>query len=1349
MPQLLVEHFSTDPAKSATPAHLTLNASAPGVAKQAMITGDIAAAAPIKTAAFKVAVTGIQADAIGPYLRPFGIDEAFDDAAFTCSINGQFEARADGSSHATLNVADVKLADGGHDLIDMAHVGIRDASFDPKANRVRFEEVDFTGPTLPIARDADGTIRLLGLRTIAIPTATPTTRPIAARMPTTTATASVTASLPSFELGKLTWHGSKITLDDRATSGPPLNVVLDDITAGIEDLTLATHGSGKPGKVALNVRAPGLIETLDVAGTLTPAADALSFALHGDSTGITFNRIRPLLAQLHLESMLKAGVVHFEADGSLRGDGGVVRADAAIHNASLIDGETKWLAVGDAAIRGASFDGKRVRVEAIQVEAPHASVDRDEAGLLSIAGIKLLPIPPASTVIAAAPIAAAPPTQVDLTLPIVAQLDAFVVNNASLDWKDASTLPAAQLGATAQVSVKNLLIGEDAPAASYTIDVASPGIVDHLGVSGTLKLAPHEQAITAVVKGTGLGGQVVEGYLPSTIGVDLAGRSVAASMSASLKPDARGGSTGTFELKDAAITAADGTTLDAGIRSIHASIDRVDLPGKTIAIDELSADGAQFAASQDAAGIHALGVTIAPTPLRASKPVLATAEPVAAAGVSDVAAIVRASNEAMPRITVKKLSLTAERLSFSAAALAEPVAIMNATLTNDNDLIAIGGPTPADNPPVHLRASAGLDKLIGSLSADAHLAPFASEPTATVSVDANHIDGSGLTRLMPSLDALIDGRDLSDAHFATALESRFAFTRRGPMGIDLTRDVTGEVVIKGTQLTIPGNDRPLVGVSEIRAEKIRVSPASGSVVIGAFDIAKPIASVVRDADGVHVAGLTIKILQPTPPASTQPSSQPAAQEIVVTAEKPASPPTEAKAETATPALPGGDIRIDRLTMSGVDFRIEDRVNTPHSVIPVTDLDVEVVGLSTRALSEARPVRFSAVVSAGKVPLPPRKLKVGVESEDREVFAEASANGNLTLYPKPSGYVRGSISGLELTAVRGLASEYGLTLGGGTFDGRLDVRLKNADTFEAKVWPTFNELRMKEVPNGPIQSTFQLPAPPDVIISTLEDADGSLTFPITVPIDAGKLDTGAVIGSAVGSVGKVLAEAMIAAPLKAGKLMGSLVGLDMSGDRTKGLEPITLTFAAGESQLSGDQENALQHVRDLMRKDDTIEVTIQHELGSDDVALADERVNLGTDDSSAIATQLLARKRDLQRRYAEESADVVVTMATGTSKTAEASATRLRETATQLKLTEDGLDSVFDLLRPGADRQAIRRTKAAAILLADLRLRSVQESLQQTKVRDIADRVRRSNALFNPLEGGPGQVKIVLTRRAKS
>src|SRR5262249_29177442 len=154
-------------------------------------------------------------------------------------------------------------------------------------------------------------------------------------------------------------------------------------------------------------------------------------------------------------------------------------------------------------------------------------------------------------------------------------------------------------------------------------------------------------------------------------------------------------------------------------------------------------------------------------------------------------------------------------------------------------------------------------------------------------------------------------------------------------------------------------------------------------------------------------------------------------------------------------------RIERFTVSGADVRLEDRVGTPVTILPINQLDVDIKGLDSRVLVEKRPIRFSVLAGAGKVPLPPRKPKPGVETEEREAFAEASAVGDLTLVPKPQGFVKASLSGLELNAIRGVVSEYGIELAGATMDVRADVRMRGLDTFDAQIYPTFNELRLKE------------------------------------------------------------------------------------------------------------------------------------------------------------------------------------------------------------------------------------------------------------------------------------------------
>src|SRR5262249_11739458 len=121
---------------------------------------------------------------------------------------------------------------------------------------------------------------------------------------------------------------------------------------------------------------------------------------------------------------------------------------------------------------------------------------------------------------------------------------------------------------------------------------------------------------------------------------------------------------------------------------------------------------------------------------------------------------------------------------------------------------------------------------------------------------------------------------------------------------------------------------------------------------------------VIDKEGLNALGLVVKL------PSTQPATQP------TVAAKPSTQPVVAKAEPAKPTTapvvvaskPSGEVRIDKLLISGLDAQFEDRASDPPMMIPLNGLDVEVRDFSTLAPYEDRPIKFSAVLNAGKVKL---------------------------------------------------------------------------------------------------------------------------------------------------------------------------------------------------------------------------------------------------------------------------------------------------------------------------------------------------------------------------------------------
>lgn len=1335
VPSLEIDNVSTDPAQSGQPAAIKLQASAPGLVNDVRIDGHAKPADKLKTLDLNVAATGIAPQAAAPYLAALGLKSNLSSGQFNCTLTSQVQADPDGSIACGFKLANLRFSDQNRELVKLDHVEVRDASVSGDLSRIKLGLVSVEGPVVPMQRDAAGVLSIGGLEqarggavalnAAAPPVAQATTRP------------SSPLRLPAIEIDKLDWHGASFAVQD-LRANDPLNLSVRNIDLDARNLMLDPAAArATPGSIHFAMNSPGVVDRLEVQGTITPKQDSLSFSLTGNGSGVTGKGLRPFLATLGIEPVLREGRLKFAASGSAREERGRVAADFSLTDVSFADGDSQWLGVGSVRVRDASFDGKALDVGAIQIDNPTAMVSRDGNGLISVAGIKqLAPRPTASL---RAPATTQPsPTQLDLTLPVIARINSFKLSDASLHFRDDAVLPHTDLWATVALSADGLAAGEDAPAARFEAMIASPGIIDSLKAAGTLKASPKTQQIGFSVTGSGVRGQAIEPYLPRNARVRFNDGHFAAKVSAEIDRNPQGGSSGSLSITDASLSDGRSATPVGALRSLHVGVDRIDLPGKRIALNDVTVDGAELDAVQDSTGISLLGVTFAPQPLRPARPTRPAMEPVASERAADVAQVVREGREAAPLITLKKLAVNADRISFKSPSVAEDLALTHLSLATAAPIELLGN-DPARRPPMEFRFSAGVGKLIDSVSLDASLAPFAAEPRARIDLNVGGIHGNELTTFLPGLKETLDGKDLSDGRLSAVAEARFSFTRRGPLGIDLTRDVTAEFELKDLMLSERGVERPLGGVGGIRGERIRFSPATGAVVAKSIEVTKPVAHVVRDADGIHFLGLTLK----NPPPATQPAAPPAAE----------STPTVATAESARAARAsagGPGVRVDRLTVSDVDFSFEDRVSKPATILPINALDVEVTGLDSDARVQPKPIRFSAIVGAGPVALPPLQPKGGQAVEMRPAFAEASANGNLILVPKPSGYVKLSLSGFELGSIRGLAQEQNIKLTSGTFDFRADVRMQGTDSFNARLYPTFSNLRVTEPPKGPIERILKLPVPLDVGLAAVEDADGSITFPLNVPFQAGKLDGWTIIGSAVGSVSEVFGQAVVAAPVKAAKLLGNIAGLDTSSSHSKPIPPVLVAFGPGESELTLEQSQVLNRLLDRLHRDPTLEVTIQQTLAPKDVERVRQRSNPTVGDSLALAQWLRERKFELQSRQARLFSQVHAGIAAQDKRQTNDSLEALRATCIELKETEDGLDQVLALVGPGADRQSDRRTKAAALLLANLRLRSVQQYLLSSNVKSISERLRKSNATYNPNERlNSGEVTLVLVHRAKS
>jgi hypothetical protein len=837
-----------------------------------------------------------------------------------------------------------------------------------------------------------------------------------------------------------------------------------------------------------------------------------------------------------------------------------------------------------------------------------------------------------------------------------------------------------------------------------------------------------------------------------------------------------------------------------GLKSFKVIAPRVDPAHDIIAVSEVSLTGLEASAQRDAQGAtRVLGLVMSPNPPPAPPPAppttrraAPTTKPAAAPATApapappatapttapinteqEIARLVVEARRPLPLFTLDKLDINASRIEWLDASVpgAKPLSIRDLRLRNV-ERVELGGPKAESLPPTKIELTTAAEPLARRITLTAQAAPFAMEPVAKLDLNAEGISGRAVTDLRPDLAAKIDGGKLTDGKFSTSVEAHAKFDRRGPRDFDLSRGFQLDVAMKGPTFA-DDKDTVLAGVESLQCDALRVEPKTGRIHAKVLEVNKPIATASRDAEGLHLLGLTFK---PAPAAATQPATAPAP----APAPAPQVAQAPATAPTTAPAGPKSEIRVDRLLITGIDAHYKDTTAQPALEVPLNNLDVEVRGFTTLALSEPRPVRFSVVVGADKVRLPRHTKGAGIagavgdaaaliggqqaetltdeeQFEDRELFAQVTTPGNLVLYPAPTGYVKTSVSGFELSAISGVAAQNEINVSSGIFDAAVEGFFRDDGSLDARCKFVFTDLAVAEPPNGPIVRHLALPQSLDLVLAAVREADGSITLPMNVPVEKGQINIAAAKASAVGALGGIIATALASAPAKMVGGVGDLIGLGaLGGDAKKApIAPVPLAFGTGDATLDATDIDQVQRLGTMMRKDKTVELTVRHELGPADVEVAKLRANPSPDDALAMARRLQARKGELVAARRELAARARAELASLPEEQTRATLTELRTLDREIAAAEDASDLLYDMLRPGADRQATRRTRAASLQIAQERLSTVRDALTAAagpKAQLASERVRTTNPQFDVSEelpdGSGGRVMVNVVKKKR-
>ncbi|MFT4513195.1 MAG: hypothetical protein ACI91B_001897 [Planctomycetota bacterium] len=1228
----------------------------------------------------------------------------------------------------SVDLTRVKIRSQQEPMLELEHVAIRDVR--TLDDTFAIGSIELVGPELAVRKEADGSMLLAGLRIKAgAPSALAEPPPPPARLHDV-------ITLPKLRLGSFSWSGTKLVYTD-ATVTPETTISLQDLDVHADAITIGERAP--PGRLTVAFRVPDVLEKFTAQLTLKSTENSLRVDLESTTSGITLQGLRAFTAPLGIQSELDSGEFQFTAGADVTFlENGELAANAELLNVRLTDGDQKLLSLRG--VRGTDFSLSHLGTWTIQ--DPFVKVHRDAEQALHVLGLRLGQSDAAAAASADAPTSArSKPTK-------PAQEPGPNTLNPSFTHGDLTLDRTTIAWTDARYPNRTFSIGLDAKVLAEHVDGKLPvnvtlrldRAIQSCGIEAQLQLDPARDTITGKLTATGIQGSELAMLLPEGISCTLVDGTLDANF-------------------DAGINKLDSSAMHAILRGLKLQDRSVELA----AIDEIVFDIASASDTEvhitDAhvKGIRA-SVTMTPDALHVPGFALATvtenpATPTAAPTATAPNNAVRTEPLTLPKLRIDALALNLERFELldRRGEDAEPLVLQTDLLLLE---AWIGDPN-ADVPnPMKLQMIGNVQPFGAKFRANAKLSPFDLTPTLDVDFSLEKFDTTQLQRVMPSLANQIRGE--ATALTATAkLHAFLNMKRREASKFDFNRSLGAELVIEGLKLHDANTDEPYASIASIDAVVRAIQPASGSVLLRSLTIDDPKLRVEKDADGMHIAGF----LLPTPPAAEPTETQPEG----------TTPPVEPSKPAATPApTDAGEFAIDRFDLLGVNVDFKDATTDPPTHLMLTDTDAQLRRFSTRAFTEPRPMSFSVTVRGGPVQLERRVIKSSVvaglltagaealvganqehEYEQRAMLDELSADGQLQLFPTTLGRINLSLTELELAAFRGIAKQAGVDLTDGLYDMRVDIDLKGYDGIDIRSNHVLTYLALDEPPDGPIYRYLRLPAPIQTILFLLRNADDQQRIPISLHVPADGVSQSAIVALAVENLIKLIGDAFSSAGNRV--IEGASGGL-LGG--SSGIPDIAIEVPFGDGSPLPDAHD-LGPLIEAAVDDETLSIVLTHEMGAGDQPRAYQLANPEAEVVRATIARLQQKRTELEAQRTPLAADIVALYAAGKPQ----EAWRLQEELHTVDRHQGellvALNSAIDQIGNPRERSALRRTRQAALALAEARLNAISKELTEgcpqllvTASADSAARIERRPGRGLPIAGLPsgGRIVAVLRRR---
>lgn len=1337
--QVTLQQLHIDPNTSnpSAPSSFQARIEAPGLIDHIETLGQIQLESTQLMAQLVTTAQGVTLKNLRPYLVPLGWEPTLNNGRFTASLTAQLASQADSTQRLDLAVTEVSLTDDTN-LYHLDQLALTGLELAP--GTITLDQLERTGERIIVSRSPEG-LELLGLRYHPdIKTFDPnqwlattlekqdSTTPSPAE-PSNVPTQSE-SKLQRVEIKRITAHDQQIIFLEQIPDSNEVQRLAGDINFSLDSLIVDFNSLTpwiRPGHCQGTVAIPGLIDNVTLAGTLGMQQHKLNADLAVEGKGIHGAALGRYTSLLGVIPTIKQGHFTGQLQGRIWPTSEALGLELDLEDVVWADANQPLLGLTEVHIQELQVGRHGLRVQAIDINEPMVHLRRDPNGLLAVAGLGLIP----SESQPSPPSASSP--QGSGTL----HIDEFHVQDARIVWQDEAVQPSVELHAQVNALCKSLAWEPNAEPGSFRVTGQIPQVLESLTLSGTTQLSPTQQRVTLEVKAEGLQSSSVQAYFAQHSHPEWSQGQIQANMQAELQEQTDGSKQIQAAITDVIIQDVNQTWLT--LPEAKVEISRFDPEQMQITVDQVHLDGvtAQLQRLPEAQ-LALLGWHLNPAPPAPPAPEPNVTDTVTSLNTPPVVPVIPSETPQSPRLLLKNLDLGIARISWQDLTLpdAEPLVLQNLHLANDRTVLFSDKLADANNPMI-LTLTGALSPIVESFECRAQCLPFASQQQADLTITLEGIQGAGLNRVLPQLKDTLDGGSLKQGRFFAQASLTTAMSRREFLDFDLSRPFALNLETRNLRLTEAGASTPLLGFDELHVEAPQIDLVQNRYHISRIEWTGPQARLHQTAEGLEVAGLTLKSDAQPEPASTTDVNQPA--------------PTTLKKTSDLP-----DVAIDEILVSGLDLRYLDDTIEPQVLLPLNNFDFEWKGLCTRALTEAVPMQFNALLSSDTIPIAvdrapsPDDPNVTIPVyEDLPLLQEVTATGRLTLGDKPQGWIKAGVNGLDLRAFRGLTQQSGVSIGNGILDANLDLRLKPNGKAPTSLGLVLTDLSLSESPDANLSKRLNLSAPLDVVLFAIKDPDGALRLKPRFELDRHGLSQKQISNAIFGAVGTLVTKAFVTSPLKPATAVGGLLGIGQQEDLQ--FDPVTLVYEPGTLVLNPEGHQQLEEMLQKLNQHKRLSLTIRHNLGTADLTTAQRLANPSLPDRKRLIQELQQRRQTLlvERKQLLDQAEVAYGL--DSPQRSQAVTEELIHLHERLGLIDQSLDNLLETLRPGSEIAEKRRTRQGAIALGQGRLLHLEQWFAEAGI-PIAGKSKRINTVPARFEKAPetelGTVTFTLLRQTK-